>query len=136
MRLGGVAGQGLHAPDAAAGVLDQGEGEIDVEPPPVAVGGAGAQHAGAAAQGAGGDGSCFDSDGRLYVSAANGIQVFDKDGKHLGNIPVRRGLVSVAISGPQRKTLYAVTAATVNGARKVWIDSIPLLATGPKGRGK
>jgi sugar lactone lactonase YvrE len=87
-------------------------------------------------QGTGGDGSCFDSEGRLYISAANGIQVFEKDGKHLGNIPARRGMVSVAISGPQRKTLYAVTAATVNGGRKVWVDSIPLLATGPKGRGK
>ena len=90
----------------------------------------------AAGQGAGGDGSCFDAEGRLYISAANGIQVFDKDGKHLGNIPARRSMVSVAISGPQRKTLYAVTAATVNGARKVWIDTIPLLVTGPKGRGK
>ena len=87
-------------------------------------------------QGAGGDGSCFDADGRLYVTAANGVQVFDKSGKHLGNIPASRNLVSVAISGVQRKTLYAVTAANVNGERKVWIESIPLLATGPKGRGK
>jgi sugar lactone lactonase YvrE len=87
-------------------------------------------------QGAGGDGSCFDADGRFYISAANGVQVFDKDGKHLGNIPTNRGLVSLTISGPQRKTLYAVTAANVNGERKVWIESIPLLAMGPKGRGK
>jgi gluconolactonase len=87
-------------------------------------------------QGAGGDGSCFDADGRYYISAANGVQVFDKDGKHLGNIPAPRNLVSLTISGAQRKTLYAVTAANVNGERKVWIDSIPLLATGPKGRGK
>ena len=65
-------------------------------------------------QGAGG----FDADGRLYVSAANGIQVFDKDGKHLGNIPAQRGMVSVAISGPQRKTMYTVTAATVNGPER------------------
>jgi hypothetical protein len=27
-------------------------------------------------------------------------------------------------------------AVNVSGARKVWIESIPLLATGPKGRGK
>jgi gluconolactonase len=87
-------------------------------------------------QGAGGDGSCFDADGRFYISAANGVQVFDKSGKHLGNIPSNRGLVSLTISGPQRKTLYAVTAANVNGERKVWIESIPLLAMGPKGRGK
>jgi gluconolactonase len=87
-------------------------------------------------QGAGGDGSCFDADGRFYISAANGVQVFDKDGKHLGNIPAPRNLVSLAISGAQRKTLYAVTAANVNGERKVWIEGIPLLASGPKGRGK
>jgi gluconolactonase len=87
-------------------------------------------------QGAGGDGSCFDADGRFYITAANGVQVFDKDGKHLGNIPASRNLVSVTISGAQRKTLYAVTAANVNGERKVWIESIPLLTRGPKGRGK
>jgi sugar lactone lactonase YvrE len=87
-------------------------------------------------QGAGGDGSCFDANGRFYISTANGVQVFEKDGKHLGNIPATRGLVSLTISGPQHKTLYAVTAANVNGDRKVWIDSIPLLAVGPKGRGK
>lgn len=84
-------------------------------------------------QGAGGDGSCFDANGRFYVSAANGVQIFDKDGKYLGTIPANRGLVSVTISG---KTLYAVTAANVNGARKVWIESIPLLASAPKGRAK
>jgi len=87
-------------------------------------------------QGAGGDGSCFDADGRFYITAANGVQIFDKDGRHLGTIPAPRNLVSVTISGPQRKTLYAVTAANVNGERKVWIESIPLLASGPKGRGK
>ena len=87
-------------------------------------------------QGGGGDGSAFDADGRLYITAANGVQVFDKDGKHLGTIPAPRNLVSVTISGPERKTLYSVTAAVVNGERKVWIESIPLLATGPKGRGK
>ena len=56
--------------------------------------------------------------------------------KHLGTIPAPRNLVSIAIGGPQRKTLYSVTAANVDGQRKVWIESIPLLATGPKGRGK
>ncbi len=87
-------------------------------------------------QGAGGDGSTFDANGRYYITAANGVQVFDKDGKHLGTIPASRNLVSVTIGGPQRKTLYSVTAAVVNGERKVWIESIPLLATGVKGRGK
>lgn len=90
----------------------------------------------AVGQGAGGDGSCFDAAGRYYISTANGVQVFYKDGKHLGNIPANRGLVSLTISGAQHKTLYAVTAANVNGERKVWIESIPLLAMGPKSRGK
>jgi sugar lactone lactonase YvrE len=87
-------------------------------------------------QGAGGDGAAFDSEGRYYITAVNGVQVFDKTGKHLGTIPAPRGLVSIAIGGPQRKTLFSVTAANVDGQRKVWIESIPLLATGPKGRGK
>ncbi len=87
-------------------------------------------------QGAGGDGSCFDADGRFYVTTASGVQVFDKEGKHLGTIPASRNLVSVTISGAKRKTLYAVTAANVNGVRKVWIESIALVASGPKGRGK
>ncbi len=87
-------------------------------------------------QGAGGDGATFDAEGRYYVTAVNGIHVFDKDGKHLGTIPAPRNLVSVAIGGPERKTLYSVTAATVEGMRKVWIESIPLLAMGATGRGK
>jgi sugar lactone lactonase YvrE len=84
----------------------------------------------------GGDGSCFDADGRLDISAANRVQVFDKEGKHLGNIPAACNLVSVTSSGSQRQTLYAVTAANVNGERKVWIEGITLLASAPKGRGK
>ncbi len=87
-------------------------------------------------QNGGGDGSCFDAAGRYYVTAANGVQVFDKDGKHLGTIPSNRNLVSVTIGGPQRRTLYVVTAAVVDGNRKVWIESMPVLATGPTGRVK
>ena len=64
------------------------------------------------------------------------MQVFDKDSKHLGNIPAPRNLVSVTISRSRRKTLYEMTAANVNGERKVWIESIPPLAKGPSCRGK
>ena len=78
-----------------------------------------------------------DDDGKtFFADDANKVPPFDKDGKHLGTIPASRNLVSVTIGGPQRKTLYSVTAAVVNGERKVWIESIPLLATGPTGRGK
>ena len=57
---------------------------------------------------AGGDGMCIDSDGRLYVTAADtGIEVFSVDGKHLGIIPLPRSASSVAFSGRNKKVLYA-----------------------------
>ncbi len=85
--------------------------------------------------GGNGDGSTFDSQGRLYVTtAAPGVQVISADGKDLGTIPTPRGVISVAFSGPDRKTLYAV--ARDNAQNKDWILAIPMIAQGPKGRGK
>ena len=63
-----------------------------------------------------------------------GVQVIDKDGKNLGVIPTPRDVISVAFSGPDRKTLYAVSRD--NMLNKDWIIAIPMLAQGPKGRGK
>ena len=83
--------------------------------------------------GGGGDGSTFDSAGRLYVtSQANGIQVFAPDGKYLGVIPTPRPVITVTFSGPDRKTLYAVSRT----GNTDWIIGIPMIAQGPKGRGK
>jgi gluconolactonase len=82
--------------------------------------------------GGNGDGSTFDSAGRLYVTTNPGVQVIGPDGKYLGLIPTPRGVISVAISGPDRKTLYAVSRE----GNKDWIIGIPLIAQGPKGRGK
>ena len=84
--------------------------------------------------GFGGDGSTFDEAGRLYVTSNPGVQVISPDGKNLGLIPTPRGVISVAFSGPDRKTLYAV--ARDNAQNKDWIIAIPMLAQGPKGRGK
>jgi len=84
--------------------------------------------------GFGGDGSTFDSAGRLYVTTNPGIQVIGPDGKNLGLIPTPRGVITVAFSGPDRKTLYAV--ARENAENKDWIIAIPMIAQGPKGRGK
>jgi gluconolactonase len=88
--------------------------------------------------GGGGDGSTFDSAGRLYVTinaaGAPGIQVIGPDGKDLGIIPTPRGVISVAFSGPDRKTLYAVSRD--NAQNKDWIIAIQMIAQGPKGRGK
>jgi gluconolactonase len=81
-----------------------------------------------------GDGSTFDTAGRLYVTTNAGVQVIGPDGKYLGLIPTPRGIISVAFSGPDRKTLYAVSRD--NAQNKDWIIAIPMMAQGPKGRGK
>jgi gluconolactonase len=83
-------------------------------------------------QGGGGDGSTFDAAGRMYVTAAGGIQVISPDAKVLGMIPTPRNVISLAFSGKDRKTLYAVERQGADD----WIISIPMIAQGPKGRGK
>jgi gluconolactonase len=82
--------------------------------------------------GGGGDGSTFDSTGRLYVTSTAGVQVISPDGKNLGVIPTPRGVITVTFSGPDRKTLYAVSRT----GNTDWIIAIPMIAQGPKGRGK
>lgn len=84
--------------------------------------------------GFGGDGSTFDSQGRLYVTSNGGVNVISPDGKNLGVIPTPRDVISVAFSGPDRKTLYAVSRD--NAENKDWIIAIQMIAQGPKGRGK
>lgn len=84
--------------------------------------------------GFGGDGSTFDSEGRLYVTSNGGVNVIAPDGKNLGLIPTPRDVISVVFSGPDRKTLYAVSRD--NAQNKDWIIAIQTIAQGPKGRGK
>jgi gluconolactonase len=84
--------------------------------------------------GGNGDGSTFDTAGRMYVTTNPGVQVIGADGKYLGLIRTPRGIISVAFSGPDRKTLYAV--ARDNAQNKDWIIAIQMIAQGPKGRGK
>jgi gluconolactonase len=81
-----------------------------------------------------GDGSTFDAAGRLYVTSQAGVQVIGPDGKYLGLIPTPRNIISVAFSGPDRKTLYAVSRE--NALNKDWIIAIDMIAQGAKGRGK
>ena len=85
-------------------------------------------------EGGGGDGSTFDATGRMYVTSTAGIQVISPDGKILGVIPTPRGVISLAFSGPDRKTLYAVGRDGANN--QDWILSIKTIAQGAKGRGK
>jgi gluconolactonase len=91
------------------------------------------QHEFAKLQG-GGDGSTFDSTGRLYVTSNGGVNVIGTEGQNLGLIPTPRDVISVTFSGPDRKTLYAVSRD--NAQNKDWIIAIQMIAQGPKGRGK
>ena len=84
--------------------------------------------------GFGGDGSTFDAARRLYVTSGSSVQVIGPDGKILGVIPTPRDVISVAFSGPDRKTLYAVSRD--NAQNKDWIIALEMIAQGPKGRGK
>jgi gluconolactonase len=85
-------------------------------------------------EGGGGDGSTFDSAGRLYVTTNPGIQVIGADGKNLGMIPTPRGTITVTFGGKDRKTLYAV--ARDNAQNRDWIIALPMLSQGAKNRGK
>lgn len=85
-------------------------------------------------EGGGGDGSTFDTAGRLYVTTNAGIQVIGADGKNLGMIPTPRPTITVTFAGKDRKTLYAV--ARENALNRDWIIALPMLSQGAKNRGK
>jgi gluconolactonase len=88
--------------------------------------------------GGNGDGSAIDSTGRIYVTTNPGVQVIGADGKYLGIIPTPRGVISVAFSGPNKKTLYAVVSTREGDPPKqaAQIISIQTIAEGYKGRAK
>ncbi|HEV3343729.1 MAG TPA: SMP-30/gluconolactonase/LRE family protein [Pirellulales bacterium] len=62
-------------------------------------------------QGRGGDGLTIDIKGNLYIATGLGLQVFDRDGKHLGIIEVPEPPANVTFGGAELKTLY-ITART------------------------
>jgi gluconolactonase len=96
--------------------------------------------------GGGGDGMAVDSEGRLYVSSGPGVQVFDKAGKYLGLIPSPRGVISITIAGPDRKTLYMAGSGADDASGQpirqgpqntaATVYAVPLLAQGLKGHAK
>jgi gluconolactonase len=97
--------------------------------------------------GGNGDGMAIDATGRIY-DTANGIQVLSPEGKYLGQIPTPRTVISVAFSGPGKKTLYAACLGaldangqeikTADGVRNtaMSIYKIQMLSQGFKGRAK
>ena len=80
----------------------------------------------------GGDGSAVDTQGRVYSTGGGGVQVVDKDGTFLGEIPSPLPLITVAFSGPDKKTLYGVA----NNQQFDEIFTIQMIAQGYKGRAK
>ena len=56
--------------------------------------------------GVNGDGMAIDSTGRLYVTTNPGVQVLSPEGKFLGLIPTHRNSITLAFSGPNKKTLF------------------------------
>jgi gluconolactonase len=89
----------------------------------------------------GGDGSTIDSQGRIYVTTAGGVEVIGRDGKNLGVIPTPRGVITCAFGGKDKKELFILArgAKDANGedvanAAQVW--KIQMMAQGYKGRAK
>lgn len=83
------------------------------------------------------DGSTIDGAGRLYVSGGpSGVHVIGPDGTYLGAIATPFTAISVAFSGPDKKTLYAVATLRENGNQSAEIYAIPMIAQGYKGRAK
>lgn len=80
----------------------------------------------------GNDGSAVDQEGRIYTTGGGGVQVVDKDGKFLGEIPSPLPLITVAFSGPDKKTLWGVA----NTQQFDEIFRIPMLSQGYTGRAK
>jgi gluconolactonase len=56
----------------------------------------------------GADGLALDSQGRVYVAASTGVQVFSPQGQILGTIPLSRAPQNLAFAGAGKKTLYVV----------------------------
>lgn len=92
---------------------------------------------------AGGDGMAVDAAGRLYVTAGFTIEVLSPRGEHLGVIPAPRQVITVAFSGPAKRTLYTVGHGAVgaDGVERTerpakTIYRIAMLAQGFAGRAK
>ncbi len=54
----------------------------------------------------GGDGMAIDNEGRFYVTALTGVQVFERNGNYIGTIAVPKKPTNVAFAGPRKSVLY------------------------------
>ncbi|HLI85152.1 MAG TPA: SMP-30/gluconolactonase/LRE family protein [Bryobacteraceae bacterium] len=99
--------------------------------------------------GGNGDGMAIDAMGRVWNTDTGNsvIHVFSPDGKSLGTIPTPRSPITVAFSGPGKKTLYVGCMGalidgkefrTAPGVRNVamTVYTVPVLTAGVSGRAK
>jgi gluconolactonase len=96
----------------------------------------------------GGDGMAIDSAGRLYVTGNAGVHVLSAQGRHLGLIPTPRRPITVAFSGPDKRTLYAPSMGAIGPDGQSWttpegirntamtIYTLPMQSQGFMGRPK
>jgi gluconolactonase len=68
----------------------------------------------------GGDGMAVDAAGRLYVTANAGVHVIAANGAYLGLIPTPRRPITLAFSGPRKRTLYAPSMGAVGPDGEGW----------------
>jgi gluconolactonase len=68
----------------------------------------------------GGDGMAVDSEGRLYVTGNKGVHVLSARGEYLGLIPTPRRPITLAFSGPGKKTLYVPQSGAVGPDGRAW----------------
>ena len=75
------------------------------------------------------DGIAVDSQGRVYVGIATGVQVFKPKGRtRLGVIPTSQRPQNLAFAGPDKKTLYLTGGSAM--------FSVKMIAEGYKGQGE
>ena len=88
--------------------------------------------------GTGGDGVTVDSQGRVYASTGQSVDVFATNGEFLGSIPGPTMLHGVAFGGPDKKTLYAILfyGAWGTPSARNKVIAISTIAQGYSGRAK
>lgn len=88
--------------------------------------------------GKGGDGATIDSQGRVYASTGQSVDVFAPNGEFLGSIAGPTMLHGVAFGGPDKKTLYAILfyGAWGTPSARNRVLAIPTIAQGYTGRAK
>lgn len=59
------------------------------------------------------DGFRFDSDGRLWTSAGDGVQCFDPDGTLLGKILIPQTVANLTFGGPMRSQLFIAASRSL-----------------------